>query len=80
MLAFEVAVFEKSGDAYVAVLGNGEIDEVEVFYKAETEIAANDINEIINLYFYTAKYAFELEDYARKTLNWAQSNESWYTH
>ena len=35
--------------------------------------------ESMNTYYSNNRTEY-LEDYARKTLNWAQSNESWYTH
>lgn len=60
------ATFTKSGDSYVAILDTeGEAD-AEIVYKAEAVLSKQDFNSILNLYYYTAKYASDMSDYNQK--------------
>ena len=62
----EEAQFTKSGDVYLAELAIGAEADAEVVYRASAEISKQDFNSILNLYYYTAKYASDVADYEAK--------------
>ena len=55
-----------SGSGYVGVLESDTVMDVSVLYHAQTAIASEDFNSILNLYYNTAKYAYDVADYERK--------------
>ncbi len=60
----------KSGDDYVAAFDTDSGKDAEVTYKSSTEISKNDFNVILNLYYYTSKYAFDMADYEQKKIKY----------
>ena len=61
-----VKSFTESDDAYVAVFETESSADAKVNYKAQTKISASDMDLILNLHYYTAKYASDMADYQEK--------------
>lgn len=62
----------KSGTDYVVTFDTDGGRDAEVTYKASAEITKNDFNALQNLYYYTAKYAFDMEDYEKKKIKYEE--------
>ncbi len=58
--------FTAAADTYIASLTADCAKDASVLYKASTEISKEDFNVILNLHYYTAKYASDIADYEAK--------------
>ena len=58
--------FTASADTYIASIAADSAKDASVLYKASTEISKDDFNVILNLHYYTAKYASDMADYETK--------------
>lgn len=60
--------FTKDGEVYVAELDTASESDAEIVYRASAEISKQDFNTLLNLHYFTAKYASDMSDYEKKTL------------